>query len=56
MPGLKVKIIIITGDVMGPDIKNFLTKNNLSYLVKPFDIKLLKEKINEIIGSGQPAT
>jgi PAS domain S-box-containing protein len=53
MPVLKGKIIIITGDVMGPDIKDFLTKNNLPYLVKPFDIKLLKEKINEIIGSGQ---
>jgi CheY-like chemotaxis protein len=55
MPGLKGKIIIITGDVMGPDIKNFLTKNNLPYLVKPFDIKALKEKISEIIGSGQSA-
>jgi CheY-like chemotaxis protein len=55
MPVLKGKIIIVTGDVMGPDIKDFLAKNNLPYLVKPFDIKLLKEKINEIIGSGQSA-
>jgi response regulator of citrate/malate metabolism len=55
MPVLKGKIIIITGDVMGPDIKAFLTKNNLPYLVKPFDIKLLKVKINDIIGSGKSA-
>ena len=53
MPVLKGKIIIVTGDVTGPDIKDFLAKNNLPYLVKPFEIKLLKEKINEIIGSGQ---
>jgi CheY-like chemotaxis protein len=55
MPVLKGKIIIVTGDVMGADIKDFLAKNNLPYLAKPFDIKLLKEKINEIIGSGQSA-
>jgi CheY-like chemotaxis protein len=55
MPGLQGKIIIVTGDVMGTDIKDFLAKNNLSYLVKPFDIKLLKVKINDIIGSGKSA-
>ena len=55
MPVLKGKIIIVTGDVMGQDVKDFLTKNSLPYLVKPFDIKLLTEKINEIIGSGQSA-
>jgi CheY-like chemotaxis protein len=49
-PGLKGKVIIITGDVMGTDIKDFLKKNNLPYLVKPFDINLVKEKINLIIG------
>jgi CheY-like chemotaxis protein len=48
-PVLKGKIIIVTGDVMGQDIKDFLTKNNLPYLVKPFDIKLLKEKIADTI-------
>jgi PAS domain S-box-containing protein len=53
LPVLKSKIIIVTGDVMGPDIKDFLTKNSLPYLVKPFDIKLLNENINKIIGSGQ---
>ena len=38
---------------MGLDIKAFLTQNNLSYLAKPFDTPLLKEKI-EIIMAGQP--
>jgi CheY-like chemotaxis protein len=52
-PAMKNKIIFITGDVMGLDIKAFLTQNNLSYLAKPFDTPLLKEKI-EIIMAGQP--
>ncbi|MGA7728804.1 MAG: PAS domain S-box protein [Dehalococcoidales bacterium] len=48
-PELKGRIIIITGDVMGLDIKEFLTKHNLPSLSKPFDIKLLKEIIDKII-------
>ena len=48
-PVLKGKIIIVTGDVMGQDVKDFLRKNDLPYLVKPFDIKLLKEKIADTI-------
>lgn len=48
-PAMKDRIIIITGDVMGIDIKNFLTENNLPNLAKPFDIKLLKETIDTIV-------
>jgi CheY-like chemotaxis protein len=51
-PVMKNKIIFITGDVMGADIKVFLTQNKLPYLVKPFDIATLKEKINSIIMAG----
>ena len=53
-PKMKNNIIFITGDVMGADIKVFLTRNKLSYLAKPFDIKLLKEKIEIIMTAGQP--
>jgi len=52
-PAMKNKIIFITGDVMGVDIKTFLSNNNLPYLAKPFDIELLKEKTNMIIMAGQ---
>jgi len=52
-PALKGRIIFITGDVMGADIKVFLTQNNLPYLAKPFDIKLLKDKIEVIMMAGQ---
>jgi PAS domain S-box-containing protein len=48
-PKMKNRIIVITGDVMGTDIKAFLTQNNLSYLSKPFNIEALKEKINAIV-------
>jgi PAS domain S-box-containing protein len=51
-PAMKNRIIFITGDVMGADIKTFLAQNNLPYLAKPFDIKLLREKIADIINVG----
>ena len=46
---MKNKIIFITGDVMGADIKEFLVKNNLTYFAKPFDIEALKAKINRLM-------
>ena len=51
-PALKHKVIIITGDVMGSDIKEFLKKNSLPYLAKPFDIKVLKEQVEAIVTSN----
>jgi signal transduction histidine kinase/ActR/RegA family two-component response regulator len=53
-PEMKNRIIFITGDVMGADIKVFLTQNKLPYLAKPFDIELLKDKIEVIMMAGQP--
>jgi len=52
-PAMKNRIIFITGDVMGADIKVFLTQNKLPYLAKPFDTKLLEEKVNIILNGGQ---
>jgi CheY-like chemotaxis protein len=48
-PEMKDRIVFITGDVMGVDIKTFLIQNKLPYLAKPFDIDLLKEKIGAMI-------
>jgi CheY-like chemotaxis protein len=52
IPAMKNRIIFITGDVMGSDIKDFLMKNNLSFFPKPFDIEALKEKINSMVMAG----
>jgi CheY-like chemotaxis protein len=52
MPEMKNRIIVITGDVMGADIKEFLKIHKLAYLAKPFDIKVLKEQVQAIVNSG----
>jgi PAS domain S-box-containing protein len=54
-PAMKNKIIFITGDVMGADIKEFLMKNNLTSFAKPFDIDALKAKINSLMLSVPPS-
>ena len=51
-PEMKNNIIFITGDVMGADIKVFLTQHKLPYLAKPFDIELLKKQIDTIMNAG----
>jgi PAS domain S-box-containing protein len=53
LPVMKKKIIFITGDVMDTDIQSFMTKNNLPYVPKPFDIELLKDKIDMVRATGQ---
>jgi len=54
IPAIKNKIIFITGDVMGADIKEFLMKNNLIYFAKPFDIEALKGTINNLLMTVPP--
>jgi CheY-like chemotaxis protein len=50
-PLMEKRIIIITGDVMGADVKEFLVKENLPFLSKPFDIKLLKEQVASMVAT-----
>jgi PAS domain S-box-containing protein len=52
-PEMKNRIVFITGDVMGSDTKNFLVKNRLPYLTKPFDMGLLTKQINSVLINGQ---
>ena len=40
MPAMRNKIIFITGDVIGADIKDFLMQNNLSYFANRSILKL----------------
>ena len=53
-PALAKRVIFITGDAMGTDVKAFLTQNSLSYLAKPFDIKALEAKVSSILEVDLP--
>ncbi len=43
------RIVFITGDVMGVETANFLSKTKAPYITKPFDTKQLKKEINRIL-------
>jgi signal transduction histidine kinase/CheY-like chemotaxis protein len=50
---LTPRVVFITGDVLGTDTKNFLSRTNASYITKPFNIEQLKEEINRILSHGE---
>jgi CheY-like chemotaxis protein len=52
MPAMANRIIFITGDVMGADIKAFISSNKIPYLAKPFKLKALEEMIDNILASN----
>lgn len=43
------KVIFVTGDVMAPDISNFISKEKASCIAKPFDNEQLRNEINEVL-------
>jgi len=43
------RVVFITGDVLGADTKDFLSKTKAPYITKPFDIEQLKKDINCIL-------
>jgi CheY-like chemotaxis protein len=49
MPAMKHRIIFITGDVMGADIKAFVGNNNIACLAKPFRMNELERIITNIL-------
>ena len=51
IPKMKNRIIFITGDVMGADIKAFISNNNIPFLAKPFRMNELEEMIGNILGA-----
>ncbi|MCE1245323.1 MAG: ATP-binding protein [Firmicutes bacterium] len=44
-PDIKENIIIVTGDVLGDEVKGFLQKTNARYLLKPMDLKDLRKLV-----------
>ncbi|MBI5491959.1 MAG: response regulator [Deltaproteobacteria bacterium] len=46
---LKDRIILLTGDVFSHDVKEFLTKTNCPYILKPFEPKKLIELMKQVL-------
>jgi PAS domain S-box-containing protein len=46
---LAERVIFITGDVIGPDTENFLSRTKAPYITKPFDVHQLKKKIKHFL-------
>jgi len=48
-PSLARRTVFITGDVLGTDTRNFLSRTNASYITKPFNIEKLKKEIKRLL-------
>ena len=51
-PGLENRVIFTTGDVMSPEVKNFLSKKNNFFLAKPFTPSELRTIIEKALKTG----
>jgi PAS domain S-box-containing protein len=49
---LAKRVVFITGDIIGEDTKNFLTRTKALCITKPFDTEQLKKDINDILTHG----
>ena len=49
---LAKRVVFITGDVLGADTMDFLSKTEARYIAKPFDAERLKRDINRILTQG----
>ncbi len=47
-PEVKDKIVMVTGDVMGEEVKSFLEETNIRFLLKPIDLKDLRTLVEEV--------
>lgn len=54
-PEYRSKVICMTGDLVSSRNKDFIKKENIPYLIKPFGIEELLEKVNSVIRSIQHA-
>ena len=51
-PSLRRKMIIITGDSLSPDTRNFLDRTQAPCLQKPFRLAELRNTLQKVIGGG----
>jgi CheY-like chemotaxis protein len=50
-PTLAKKVVFITGDIMGGDTRNFLSRTKAHYMVKPFSADQLRKEVNRILSA-----
>lgn len=46
------RVVFITGDVIGSDTMDFLTRTKANFITKPFDIEQLKKDIGRILSES----
>ena len=49
-PSLRTRFIFITGFAADPSIREFLTGNDVEFLVKPFPVQRLIRRVRDLIG------
>ena len=55
-PELNGRIIIITGDALGQDVKIFVAQHKLEILAKPFEPGGLQQAVDRVLQSSRPTT
>jgi len=51
-PSLADKTIVVSGSIEDADTREFLTKNKLPYMAKPFETKQLLKEVNRMLTGG----
>jgi CheY-like chemotaxis protein len=51
---LRDRFLFVTGDVLAAHTRNFLQRNNLPHVAKPFRVEELTEKIRTLLEATSP--
>ena len=51
---LRDRFLFVTGDVLAAHTRDFLQRNHLPYVAKPFRVEELMEKVREILEATSP--
>lgn len=48
----RVKMLFVTGDILNPQVLEFLSRTKSDYLVKPFDIQEIRQAMRRLLAGG----
>jgi CheY-like chemotaxis protein len=52
-PGLRGRIVFVTGDILSREKREFLQRSGAPYLLKPFDLREVRQLVNRMLaGAG----